>query len=77
MLKIERAKVKRMYTVLQNAYGVVEKHRNEMKDVIALQSTLKQDSIAVEEKSVELSKKEAELMVGFLFAAKSFSLYDI
>lgn len=66
LFKSEKAKVKRMYMVLQEAYNIVQRHRDEMKKVNELQLELKQESLANEMKANELGKKEAQLMVKIL-----------
>lgn len=68
LFRSEKAKLKRMYIVLQEAYNIVQKHRDEMKKINELQLEMKQESLANEMKANELGKKEAQLMVDiFIF----------
>lgn len=62
LLKIEKGKVASMYAIVQKAYGIVEKHKSEMKELLRNNEMI-QRTMSNEMKSSELMRKENELTV--------------
>lgn len=61
--KSEKMKSKQMYSVLQDAHILVQKHKSEMNVIFQKEDEVQKNAAVVEEKLSQLLKKEVELMV--------------
>lgn len=65
VVKMERAKTKQMYILLQEASSLVQKHKAEMNEALQKHHHCQEHLSFIEKQSLDLAHKEKELTVRF------------